>query len=75
MTDARETLSTQVDAALLKALRSLADEEGRQIQGLVHEALADLLDKRAHGAVRPEVWAAYQASHAEFAPLYKKLAK
>jgi hypothetical protein len=71
----REKFATQVDAELLSAIRRLAHSEGRQIQVLVDEALADLIEKRKHGRPRPNVMAAYQASHETYGSLYKKLAE
>lgn len=71
----REKFATQVNSELLSALRSLAKSEGRQLQALVDEALADLLEKRRQGRPRAHVMAAYQASHEKFGPLYKKLAE
>lgn len=74
-TQEREKFATQVNAEILHAVRSLAQREGRQIQALVDEALADLLEKRRQGRPRDYVMAAYQGSHDKFAPLYKKLAE
>ena len=74
-TQAREKFATQVNSEILSALRSLAKSEGRQLQALVDEALADLLEKRKQGRPRAHVMAAYQASHEKFGPLYKKLAE
>lgn len=71
----REKFATQVDSEILSTVRDIAKSEGRQIQALVDEALADLIEKRKHGRPRPNVMAAYQASHEKFAPLYKKLAE
>jgi predicted ArsR family transcriptional regulator len=42
----REKFATRVDAEILSAVRSLAQQEGRQLQALVDEALANLLEKR-----------------------------
>ncbi len=39
MGNPREKFATQVDSNLLAELRSLANEEGRQIQAIVEEAL------------------------------------
>lgn len=72
---AREKFATQVDSEILAAIRRLAETEGRQVQALVEEALADLLEKRKGGEPRSYVMAVYQASHKAFAPLYKKLAE
>lgn len=71
----REKFATQVNSAILSAVRGLAQSEGRQLQTLVDEALADLLEKRRQGKPRAHVMAAYQASHEKFGPLYKKLAR
>lgn len=75
MGEMREKFATQVDAALLADLRSLARREGRQIQALVDEAIAGLLEQRRQGTARSHVMTAYQKSHARFGPLYEKLAR
>jgi hypothetical protein len=72
---AREKFATQVNAEILATLRALAQQEGRQLQALVDEALADLIEKRRQGRPRAHVMAAYQASHGKYAQLYKKLAE
>ncbi|GBQ86690.1 hypothetical protein AA13595_1956 [Gluconacetobacter johannae DSM 13595] len=71
----REKFATQVDPQILQAVRDLARSEGRQLQALVDEALADLIEKRKRQRPRAHVMAAYQASHDAFAPLYRKLAE
>ncbi|MCZ2147265.1 MAG: hypothetical protein LC126_05770 [Bryobacterales bacterium] len=75
MTQTREKFATQVNSEILKALRALAQEEGRQLQALVDEALADLIAKHKNARPRPHVMAAYLASHEKYGPLYKKLAE
>ena len=75
MPKTREKFATQVDADLLHDVRVLAKEEGRQLQALVDEALADLVAKHRDGKARPPVMNAYQVSHARFGLLYEKLAK
>lgn len=75
MAISREKFATQVSAKTLSALRRLADKEGRQLQSLVDEALADLLEKRRLGNPRAHVMAAYRRSHAKYGSLYKKLAQ
>jgi 5,10-methylenetetrahydrofolate reductase len=75
MSQTREKFATQVNAELLASLRSIAEKEGRQIQALVDEALADLIEKRKQARPRPHVMAAYLGSHDKYAELYKKLAK
>ncbi len=74
-TQTREKFATQVNSEILSAVRHLAQSEGRQLQALVDEALADLIEKRKQGRPRANVMAAYQASHEKFGPLYKKLAE
>lgn len=71
----REKFATQVNAETLAALRALARHEGRQLQALVDEALADLLEKRKQSRPRAHIMAAYLSSHEKYAPLYKKLAE
>ena len=75
MSEARENFATQVNSEILAQLRTLAEQEGRQLQVLVDEALADLLEKRKQGRPRAHVMDAYLASHEKYGPLYKKLAK
>jgi len=71
----REKFATQVNSEILRSVRDLARSEGRQLQALVDEALADLIEKRKRSQPRTHVMAAYQTSHETFAPLYKKLAE
>jgi hypothetical protein len=75
MPQTREKFATQVNSEILSAVRSLAEKEGRQLQVLVEEALADLIEKRKKVTPRAHVMAAYLASHEKHAPLYKKLAE
>ena len=74
-TASREKFATQVDPDILARVRELARSEGRQVQTLVEEALADLVEKRRLGKPRPTVMAVYQGSHGKFGSLYKKLAE
>ena len=75
MPPGREKFATQVNSETLTAVRALAHKEGRQLQALVDEALADLLDKHRNAKPRPHVMGAYLASHERFGPLYKRLAE
>jgi hypothetical protein len=75
MSATREKFATQVNTEILSELRSLADKEGRQLQVLVEEALIDLIEKRKKTTPRAHVMGSYLASHAQYAPLYKKLAE
>lgn len=75
MSKTREKFATQVNSEILSVVRSLAKQEGRQLQALVDEALADLIEKRKRVTPRAHVMGAYLASHEKYAPLYKKLAE
>ena len=75
MAGTRQKFATQVDPDILAAVRKIAEEEGRQLQALVDEALADLVEKRKYGKPRQHVMASYLASHEKYGELYKKLAK
>lgn len=71
----REKFATQVDSEILAEVRTLARKEGRQLQALIDEALADLVEKHKQTRPRPHVMAAYLASHERYASVYKKLAE
>jgi hypothetical protein len=71
----REKFATQVDPSILASLRDLAQQEGRQLQALVEEALTDLIEKRKNTRPRPGVMAAYHTSHEKYGALYQKLAR
>jgi len=75
MAKTREKFATQVNSEILTAVRSLAQKEGRQLQALVDEALADLIEKHPNAKPRPHVMGAYFASHEKYNPLYKELAE
>jgi len=75
MPAAKEKFATQVSSAILAELRTLAHDEGRQLQALVDEALADLIEKRKNSRPRQHVMSAYHASHEKYAQLYRMLAK
>ena len=75
MSGLKEKFATQVSSEILAEIRALAQGEGRQLQALVDEALADLIEKRRNTRPRPHVMNAYAASHERYAELYRKLAK
>jgi hypothetical protein len=75
MAQVREKFATQVDAKVLRKVRKLAEQEGRQLQVLVEEALTDLIDKRLGGKPRASVMTTYLSSIERYGPLYKKLAE
>jgi len=71
----RTKFATQLDPELLDAVRGLAQSEGRQIQSVIEEALADLIEKRRRSQPRRHVMAQYEASVRSFGPLYERLAR
>jgi len=71
----KEKFATQVTSQILAELRAIAHLEGRQLQALVDEALADLIEKRKNSRPRAHVMSAYHASHEKYAELYRQLAK
>jgi hypothetical protein len=74
-TATKEKFATQVTPEILAELRALAHSEGRQLQALVDEALADLIEKRRKTRPRAHVVSAYNASHEPYAELYRRLAR
>lgn len=75
MSQPREKFVIQVNSEILSAIRAIAEQEGRQVEALVEEALADLIERRKQSRPRPQVRAAYLGSHDKYGPLYKKLAE
>jgi len=75
MSQTREKFATQVNSEILSAVRMIAAKEGRQLQALVDEAFADLIEKRKKATPRAHVMGAYLASHEKYSLLYKKLAE
>jgi hypothetical protein len=75
MSQRRKKFATQVKSEILSAIRALAETEGRQLQALVDEAFADLIEKRKNTKPRPLVMSAYLASFEKYDALYTKLAE
>jgi hypothetical protein len=75
MSGAKEKFATQVTSEILAEVRAIAHSEGRQLQALVDEALADLIEKRRNTRPRAHVMNAYNASHEKYGDLYRKLGK
>lgn len=75
MGHARQKFATQVEADLLAEIRRIADDEGRQLQSVVEDALRTYLEERKRTKPRAHVMAHYRASHDRYASLYVRLAK
>jgi hypothetical protein len=59
----------------LAEIRAIAHAEGRQLQALIEEALAELIEKRRNTRPRDHVLRAYHSSHDEYGGLYRMLAR
>jgi len=75
MTTEKVKFSSQADAAVLGAIKALAEQEGRQFQALLDEALRDYVEKKRTGKPRRHVMEAFDQSLHAFDPFYEKLAK
>jgi len=75
MSASKEKFATQVSSDTLSELRAIAQNEGRQLQALVDEALAEWLERRKSSKPRTHVLNVYHTSHERFAALYRLLAK
>jgi hypothetical protein len=72
---ARQKFASQADPALLAEMRAIAEEDGRQLQAVLEEAMRDLIDKRRGVQPRSEVLAHLEATVAENRELYRRLAQ
>ena len=75
MATTREKFSSQLDPALLLKARSLAQEQGRQLQSLPGDALSEYFERHQGQRPRQHVLDAYSLSLEEFDELYELLAK
>jgi len=75
MTVSREKFSSQADPAILQAARELAEQQGRQFQSIIEEALSQYLERQKSDRPRPEVLELLGLSMNEFDSLYSKLAQ
>ena len=67
--------SSQADPEILKAMHAIADQEGRQLQAVIGDAMREYLARRQEQAPRRNVLEAFQKSLEERDELYRKLAK
>lgn len=75
MPRSRRKFATQVNTEILAAIHAIAEKEVCQVQALVDEAFADLIEKRKQAIPRRHVMAAYRAGRDKYDELYMKLAK
>ena len=72
-TAVREKFSSQAAPDVLAALRQIAENQGRQFQSVLDEALRDYIDRQQKDRPRRHAMAA--SSLEEFDSLYRELAK
>ena len=75
MSAIRQKFSSQAGPRLLGELRAIAQEEGRQFQAVLDEALRDYIDRQQKERPRRHVMASFASSLDEFDSLYRELAK
>lgn len=67
--------ATQIAPDILASLRGMAQDEGRQIQAILDEALREYFSNRQQSRPRRHVLDALQISMAEHHALYEVLSK
>jgi hypothetical protein len=67
--------SSQAEPEVLEALQAIADQEGRQLQSVLGEAMREYLARKQTRAPRRNVLEAFQKSLEERDELYRSLAK
>jgi len=67
--------SSQAEPEVLKAMQAIADQEGRQLQAVIGDAMREYVARRQQLAPRRNVLEAFQESLKERDRLYRKLAK
>jgi len=67
--------SSQAEPEVLAAMQAVADQEGRQLQAVIGEAMREYLARRQQQPPRRNVLEAFQKSLKERDDLYRKLAK
>ena len=74
-TTAHEEFSCQASPEVLAALRQIAENQGRQFQAVLDDALRDYIDRQQREHPRRHVMAAFASSLDDFDHLYRELAK
>jgi predicted transcriptional regulator len=72
---ARRKFSSQADPEVLKAMQAIAEQEGRQLQAVIGDAMREYVARRQQQGPRRNVLEAFQKSLKERDELYRKLAK
>jgi predicted transcriptional regulator len=67
--------SSQADPEVLEAMQAIADQEGRQLQAVIGDAMREFLARKQQQPPRRNVLAGFKKSLKERDELYRKLAK
>ena len=71
----RQKFASQAKPELLAEMRAIAEREGRQLQVVLEEAMAEYIDRHQSGRPRGHVLEALAESIDEFDTLYARLAR
>ncbi|MDP8929011.1 MAG: hypothetical protein M3O70_10680 [Actinomycetota bacterium] len=75
MSDQRQKFASQAAPEVLEAVRSIAEQEGRQLQAVIEEALREYIQRKRGERPRELVLAHLQASVERHRELYRRLAE
>jgi hypothetical protein len=75
MSPERQKFASQAAPDVLEAIRSIAEEEGRQLQSVIEEALREFVERKRGERPRHAVLAHLQASVERHRDLYRRLAQ
>lgn len=75
MTTSRQKYASQADPELLRAMRQVANEEGKQFQAVMEDAMRTYLEQRKNASPREHVTAHLRASVEKNRRLGELLAK
>lgn len=71
----KQKFSSQLDDSLLAEVRTLAQEEGRQFQSILHDALTEWVERKRGLRPRSEILAHLKDTMARNRELYRRLAE
>ena len=62
MSAARQKFSSQADPQVLVELKAIAQEEGRQFQAVLEQAMREFIERKRNAQPREQVLASFRAS-------------
>ncbi len=75
MSDVRQKFSSQADPQLLAEIKSIAQEEGRQFQAVLEQAMREFIERKRSDKPREHVLAQFRTSIEKNRRLGKLLAQ